>query len=139
VDAIAWAGLLLAAMALIAAFLSSQGSRVAALCERPRELRAEGGWTTLAGCGDLAAGGLPIRGPVLLLFGGRIDVNRADARTLDVLPGIGASRAAAIVSERSRGPFRDLSDLERVSGIGPRTVAGLRPWAQVLTRAEVEP
>ncbi len=41
------------------------------------------------------------------------------------MPGIGARRAAAIVRERARRPFRDLRDLERVPGLGPRILAGL--------------
>ncbi len=55
------------------------------------------------------------------------DVNRAPARHLLLLPGIGPVRARAIVEERVRaGPFARLADLERVRGIGPRTVLGLR-------------
>lgn len=47
-----------------------------------------------------------------------IDVNTADADTLTVLPGIGPAKAAAIVAYRvENGPFADLSDLEKVSGI----------------------
>ena len=56
-----------------------------------------------------------------------IDVNRATPAELDLLPGIGPKRAAAIIDERDLGgPFRSLDDLERVHGIGPRTVEKLR-------------
>jgi competence protein ComEA len=55
-----------------------------------------------------------------------IDLNRADAATLDRLPGIGPVLAAAIVADRAaRGPFASVEDLGRVRGIGPRTVERL--------------
>jgi len=57
--------------------------------------------------------------PAQLLFGGRLDLNRAAASSLEVLPGIGPARAAAIVAERCRAPFASVGDIERVSGIGP--------------------
>jgi len=59
------------------------------------------------------------------------DINRAPARHLLLLPGIGPVRAGVIVEERIRaGPFVDVDDLVRVHGIGPRTVAGLRAGAR---------
>lgn len=52
-----------------------------------------------------------------------IDVNTADADALTALPGIGPAKAAAIVAYRNEnGPFADLSDLEKVSGISVRMV-----------------
>nr|WP_290696065.1 ComEA family DNA-binding protein [Halomonas sp. UBA3074] len=52
-----------------------------------------------------------------------INVNTADAELLAELPGIGPSRAAAIIEEReANGAFDSVEDLERVSGIGPATV-----------------
>ncbi|MEX0953334.1 MAG: helix-hairpin-helix domain-containing protein [Nitriliruptoraceae bacterium] len=53
---------------------------------------------------------------------GRVDVNRADAATLQSLPGVGPTRAAAIVSHRERhGPFTTPGDLRAVNGIGEAT------------------
>jgi len=56
-----------------------------------------------------------------------IDVNREDATTLEVLPGIGPTLARRIVDERAgRGPFRDFADLRaRVDGIGTGLAAVL--------------
>lgn len=57
---------------------------------------------------------------------GPIDVNSADARLLETLPGIGPATAAAILTERERnGPFASFDDLERVPGIGPAKLAAL--------------
>ncbi|UYV12749.1 MAG: helix-hairpin-helix domain-containing protein [Phycisphaera sp.] len=61
-----------------------------------------------------------------------LDINTASAEQLQLLPGIGPSRAAAIVEDRaSRGPFRTIEDLARVSGIGPVTVENVRPYVRI--------
>ena len=57
----------------------------------------------------------------------RLDPNQASEETLDRLPGVGPSTAAAIVSARESLPFRDLDDLLRVRGLGPSTLEKLRP------------
>lgn len=56
----------------------------------------------------------------------RIDINRASEAELTALPGIGPAKAAAIVEERQRAPFRSVADLTRVSGIGERSLDELR-------------
>jgi competence protein ComEA len=98
----------------------------AADCPAPRETATRGGHSLEVRC-DGGAGGA-LRGPARLLFGLPIDPNRADARTLEVLPGIGPARAAAIVAERERRPFAHAADLERVAGIGPKTLRRMAPW-----------
>lgn len=71
--------------------------------------------------------------------GGPLDVNRADAASLEALPGIGPVLAAAIVGDReARGPFRSTADLARVKGIGPVTVARLSSLIVALP-ADAEP
>ncbi|MFQ3787219.1 ComEA family DNA-binding protein [Halomonas sp. A29] len=56
-----------------------------------------------------------------------INVNTADAELLTELPGIGPSRAQAIIEDReANGNFESADDLTRVSGIGPATVEGFR-------------
>lgn len=62
----------------------------------------------------------------------RIDINAAGASELQLLPGIGPTLAERIVADRlERGPFSTLDDLARVEGVGPRTIADLRPFAHV--------
>lgn len=57
---------------------------------------------------------------------GRVDLNRADAAQLETLPGIGPSRARAIIAYRDdHGPFTTPGDLRAVSGIGESTFQGL--------------
>lgn len=65
-------------------------------------------------------------------IGGLIDVNTATEAELELLPGIGPAMAARITEDRrTRGPFRRVEDLDRVPGIGARTVARLRPLVRV--------
>jgi competence protein ComEA len=62
----------------------------------------------------------------------RVRLNSASAEELATLPGIGSVRAAEIVANRHQhGPFRHLDDLQRVPGIGPRTVERLRDLVQL--------
>lgn len=91
-------------------------------CARASSRAQRGGRTIVVAC---ETPGPPLRGPSRLLFGQAIDVNRATAGTLEVLPGIGPQRAAAIVRERARRPFERIEALQRVAGIGPRTVERL--------------
>jgi competence protein ComEA len=65
---------------------------------------------------------------------GKVDVNSASAAELASLPGIGDSKAAAIIAEREKKPFASVDDLERVRGIGARTVEDLRSKVSVGTR-----
>lgn len=53
------------------------------------------------------------------VFAEMININKADAATLDGLDGIGAKKAEAIVAYRTEhGEFKTLDELKEVSGIG---------------------
>lgn len=59
---------------------------------------------------------------------GVVNVNTATVEQLQQLPGIGASRARALVEARtSRGRFKTLEELLEVKGIGESSLARLRP------------
>ena len=58
----------------------------------------------------------------------RLDLNAASEHELMLLPGIGPTKARAIVDYRKEhGPFKSLEELDNVRGIGPDTLEGLRP------------
>lgn len=62
----------------------------------------------------------------------RIDLNSADEAQLDLLPGIGPGLARRIVENRSRvGLFDSIDNLQRVTGIGPRTIERFRPYVVI--------
>jgi competence protein ComEA len=62
-----------------------------------------------------------------------VDVNSADWPELTVLPNVGETLAKRIVeSRREQGPFADLEDLQRVPGIGPKTLEQIRPYLRPL-------
>lgn len=64
--------------------------------------------------------------PALALDAKALNINQASAEQLTQLPGIGISKAEAIIKERdAHGPFIDAEDLTRVSGIGQATVTRL--------------
>ncbi|MSP57069.1 MAG: MBL fold metallo-hydrolase [Myxococcales bacterium] len=58
---------------------------------------------------------------------GRVDLNSADQAALESLPGIGPSKASAILQYRTdHGRFKSVEELDNVSGIGPSTMSGIR-------------
>jgi DNA uptake protein ComE-like DNA-binding protein len=58
---------------------------------------------------------------------GNIDINTATEKELTTVPGIGHVIAARIIAAR---PFRSADDLKRVSGIGEKKYAQVRPYFQ---------
>lgn len=67
-----------------------------------------------------------------IAYAALVNINTADATLLDTLPGIGSSKAAAIVQYRTNhGQFTRIEDIQNVSGIGPSTYAGLASFITV--------
>jgi len=68
---------------------------------------------------------------VLFVFPGfamaAVDINTATAEQLEVLKGIGPAKAKAIIEYRTKnGPFKSVDDLEKVKGMGRKTIDGFR-------------
>ena len=90
--------------------------------------------TASAGSAGRDRGSEAGRGPHGGAYGleGRLDLNSARERDLDLLPGIGPVMARRIVADRAaHGRFRGVDDLARVRGIGPKTLAKLLPYLTV--------
>jgi competence protein ComEA len=52
-----------------------------------------------------------------------VDINKADAKALAALDGVGDVKAQAIVAYRDQnGPFKSVDDLAKVKGIGDKTL-----------------
>jgi competence protein ComEA len=61
-----------------------------------------------------------------------LDLNTADVRALELLPGIGPRMAERIVAYRTaNGAFGSVEQLQDVPGIGPATFATLREYMTV--------
>lgn len=60
---------------------------------------------------------------------GKININLADAATLQMIPGIGPSKAERILEYReTTGPFQNIEDIKNVSGIGNKTFENIREY-----------
>ena len=63
--------------------------------------------------------------------GAAVDLNTASLADLAALPGIGESKARAIVAWRESTPFRSVDELREVKGIGDKMLEKLRPQLTV--------
>lgn len=77
-----------------------------------------------------AAAGAPATSsstPKSFASGGKINVNKANATELELLPGVGPATAQKIIDERTKnGAFINAEDLLRVSGIGEKKLESMR-------------
>jgi competence protein ComEA len=62
---------------------------------------------------------------------GRVNVNTATAAELAKLPGIGPSKAQAIVDFRAKEPFGKPDDLRKVKGIGDKLFDSIKDQVTV--------
>ncbi|WP_017835657.1 ComEA family DNA-binding protein [Dietzia sp. UCD-THP] len=93
----------------------------------------------IVGAGDPPVDGGPAPAPVAgpppgasPPGGGLVDLNTADATTLETLPGVGPVTASSILAWRAaNGSFASIDQLAEVDGIGPVTLARLRPLVSV--------
>lgn len=66
-----------------------------------------------------------------VIITGVANINQANEETLELLPGIGPTKAKAIVDRRKKGQFKKVDDLTRVKGIGRKTMARLRQYLTI--------
>lgn len=95
-----------AALAFVLSLLALHGGEVAAAGHSTRALAEEG--------------------PPSEAQDSRININEARAEELQKLPGIGPSKAEAIIAEREKRRFRRIEDILRVPGIGRKTFGRIR-------------
>jgi competence protein ComEA len=73
--------------------------------------------------------GAPAKSPGLTH---RINVNTAGQAELELLPNVGPAMAKKIMDYRAlHGPFKSIADLDKVKGIGPKTMAKIAPLVTV--------
>lgn len=70
--------------------------------------------------------------PINEVEDGKININTATSGELESLPGIGASKAASIITYREQnGSFKEIEDLIHVSGIGNKSFEKLKDKIKV--------
>lgn len=65
--------------------------------------------------------------PIAKAASGVVNINEATPEQLERLPGVGPSRAQAIVNFRKTHPFKRIEDLQRIKGLGKKSWNRLRP------------
>jgi DNA uptake protein ComE-like DNA-binding protein len=58
----------------------------------------------------------------------RMNINTATLTDLETIPGVGTALAKLIVAGR---PYASVDELEKVAGIGPKSLKELRPYVKV--------
>lgn len=119
--------------------LPGVGMRLAKEIVTDREIRGPfGSLSDLDRVDGIGPGMLRRLEPFLLVpqgvtrFAAPIDLNQAGPGELEQLPGVGPSRARAIIAFRERfGRFADPAELDRVPGIGPGLALRLKPLVTV--------
>ncbi|MBW8348179.1 helix-hairpin-helix domain-containing protein [Bacillus sp. IITD106] len=57
----------------------------------------------------------------------KVNINKANSVELETLPGIGPAKATAIIEYREEnGPFKQVEDIQKISGIGAKTFERLQ-------------
>jgi competence protein ComEA len=86
-------------------------------------------WLTQASPLRAEAVTAPVPNPAPLAAPGVVNINTASAEELERLPGVGPTRARAILELRTRvHHFMHSEGLLRVKGIGRATFRKLKPW-----------
>jgi competence protein ComEA len=61
-----------------------------------------------------------------------VNINTADQKTLETLPGIGVAKASAIITYRTEnGKFTSVNELTRVKGIGQKLLVTIQDQIEV--------
>jgi competence protein ComEA len=60
-----------------------------------------------------------------------VNVNTATLAQLELLPGVGASRAKAIIAYRATTPFAKVDELKKVKGVGKGVFTRIQPHVAV--------
>lgn len=62
---------------------------------------------------------------------GQINLNTATAAELQLLPGVGPATADKIIAYRERQPFRSITHLMRIKGIGRKRFDAVKPFLTI--------
>jgi competence protein ComEA len=129
--------LALAALLPAAARVAGLGAPEARGCQPEGRGTAPRHWV---GCAADPGPRRDLDGKERLVLGLPLDLNRADAGELALVPGLSPRLAAALVADRAaRGPFESVEEMERVKGIGPGRLGKARPYLEAPRARELGP
>ncbi len=77
----------------------------------------------------------PLDGEKQLVWGEKLDINRASPEALGLIPRMREEFIQSIVDRRAKRPWRNLRDLTEIRGVGPKTV---ELWSDYLEVKGVE-
>lgn len=98
----------------------------------PADKESAAGNGGIIGGGDIPVSAANSGGGITVSAIGLLDLNTATDRQLETLPGIGPSRARAIIAHRNQhGPFVAAEELTAVAGIGPGIYGNLQSLVSV--------
>jgi len=101
--------------------------------EKVRVAKTDG--VNVVRCVEGVADSLPPEGGKLLTVGGRLNLNRASADELTLVPGVGPLLAQALVKARDQsGAFRTWDEVLNVRGVGPTKLKSLQRWTVLEAR-----
>jgi competence protein ComEA len=60
-----------------------------------------------------------------------VNINTATVAELSLLPGVGPSKAEAIVKYRAEKPFKQVDQIMRVKGIGKKSFQSMKPYLAI--------
>lgn len=75
---------------------------------------------------SVTVGAAQTKPAALATSSGVVNINEASSEQLQLLPGVGPSRAEAIVTYRKSHPFKRVEELTRIKGIGRKSLLRLR-------------
>ena len=105
------------------AAMVSDGEKIRVYTKEETEKMKEQGISQAQESGESPAGGESAK---------KVNLNTADAEELQTIPGIGAARAAAIISYREEaGGFGSIEDIQNVSGIKGKTFEKIEEYITV--------
>lgn len=80
-------------------------------------------------CGALAVSGLSMAAKQAPSKA--VDINKAGIEELATIPGLGETKAKAIVAYRETAPFKSVDELVNVKGIGEKLFAKISPYVTI--------